>query len=261
MGYITRVSVDQKTCIGDGSCLEACPEIFQILPGERVASVNPEAVHYFETREDEIRCAAECCPSNSITIEESSSSTCRSSWMDQLQEILPPPNEAVNPPTNEDWAMVEKTFGMPLPSELFSFSRTYGTGTIRGKKNTAVSIYNPGQPEFIQILQFECQRLRDIRGTHKTLDKPFDVFPERGGLLPLGSDECDVWICWEVSGIPEKWPIIVRWSWGIFGMRRFELSLTEFLVRILKRQIELPGWPRPTFFDQIEFVPYRGNSA
>ena len=116
-------------------------------------------------------------------------------------------------------------------------------GTIRGAEATAVSISCPGYGGFAEIVEQECERFREIRGSAKSKDFPFDVFPDKAGLLPFGADECDVWLCWITTGNPNEWPIVVRWAWGTEGMRDFNMPLTEFLVNIIERKIELPCWP------------------
>ncbi len=39
-------------------------------------------------------------------------------------------------------------------------------------------------------------------------------------------------------------------------MRVFEMSLSELLVSLFERKIELPCFPLPTFVDDVRFIPY-----
>jgi hypothetical protein len=181
------------------------------------------------------------------------------SSIERLCELCPPPKVPICSPTASDWATVVSELGVHLPNELFRLCAVYGTGTFRGTETTALSVYCPGHKGFVPHMRLECERLQEIRGAHKTDDHPFDVFPAEGGWLPLGGDENDVWLCWVTKGDPKHWPIVVRWTWGVEGMRTFNLPLTEFLVAILERKIELPCWPDPAFVDDVQFVPYEGQ--
>jgi SMI1-KNR4 cell-wall len=177
--------------------------------------------------------------------------------IDRLQELIPPPQTPTCTSTAGDWLKIKSELGLDFPKELKEFCAVYGMGTFRGSETTAFSIYCPWRG-FVDDMRRENQRLREIRSPVKSEDYPFDVFPEEGGLLPLGSDECDAWLCWATKGLPDTWPIVVRWTWGLNGMQSFDLSLSEFLVSILKRKIELPCWPLPWFVDDVRFVPYEG---
>lgn len=62
-----KVKVDQDLCIGDGSCVEVCPEVFE-LRDDGLAYVlqenPPEELH------DKVKEAVEVCPVEAIIIEE-----------------------------------------------------------------------------------------------------------------------------------------------------------------------------------------------
>jgi len=61
-----KVRVDEDACVGDGTCVEVCPEIFE-MRGD-VAVIKMEEVS--EELEDSCREAAESCPVEAILIEE-----------------------------------------------------------------------------------------------------------------------------------------------------------------------------------------------
>ena len=61
-----RVRVDEETCVGDGTCVEICPEIFEMR--DDLAVVKMDEVP--EELEDKCREAAESCPVEAIIIEE-----------------------------------------------------------------------------------------------------------------------------------------------------------------------------------------------
>jgi ferredoxin len=61
-----KVRVDEELCIGDGTCVEICPEIFEMEDDIAVASVE-EVPEEFE---EKCREAAEACPVEAIIVEE-----------------------------------------------------------------------------------------------------------------------------------------------------------------------------------------------
>lgn len=61
-----RVHVDQDACIGDGSCVSVCPEIFE-MEGEVVRAKVEEVP---ENLQDSCQEAADVCPVEAIIIEE-----------------------------------------------------------------------------------------------------------------------------------------------------------------------------------------------
>lgn len=65
-GEAMRVMVDADECVGDGVCIEICPQIFKMV-GD-LAVVRKEAVP--QELEDLCREAAEACPADAIMIDE-----------------------------------------------------------------------------------------------------------------------------------------------------------------------------------------------
>ncbi|MFO0796384.1 MAG: hypothetical protein U0804_02845 [Gemmataceae bacterium] len=177
--------------------------------------------------------------------------------LEKFLHMFPPPKTPTGAPTANEWNRIQNKLSESLPDELFRFHAAYGVGTFRGEETTALSVCFPSAYDSIENTHHELQRLRDIRGASRSEDQPFDVFPDSGGLLPLGLDENDVWLCWATVGRPENWPIVVRWTWGVQGMRTFHMPLSELMVALFERTIELPCWPLPTFIDNVRFVPYQ----
>lgn len=62
-----RVSVDRDLCIGDGSCVEVCPEVFE-LRDDGLAYVILDNVP--EDLREKVEEAIEVCPVEAIRIEE-----------------------------------------------------------------------------------------------------------------------------------------------------------------------------------------------
>jgi len=61
-----KVRVDEEACVGDGSCVSICPEIFEM--GDDVAKTKMEDVP--GNLQQSCREAADVCPVEAIIIEE-----------------------------------------------------------------------------------------------------------------------------------------------------------------------------------------------
>jgi ferredoxin len=61
-----KVRVDEETCVGDETCVEICPELFEMNGDVAVAKVEDVP----EELEEKCREAAESCPVEAIIIEE-----------------------------------------------------------------------------------------------------------------------------------------------------------------------------------------------
>ena len=61
-----RVRVDEEACVGDGTCAEICPEIFEMRGDLAVVKMNDVPEEF----EEKCREAAESCPVEAIIIEE-----------------------------------------------------------------------------------------------------------------------------------------------------------------------------------------------
>ena len=64
-----RVHVDEDLCVGDETCVEICPEIFELQGDVAVAKID-EDEEVPEELEDACREAAESCPVEAIIVEE-----------------------------------------------------------------------------------------------------------------------------------------------------------------------------------------------
>ena len=61
-----KVRVDEDTCVGDGTCAEICPEVFEMR--DDVAVVKVEEIS--EELEESCREAVNSCPVEAISIED-----------------------------------------------------------------------------------------------------------------------------------------------------------------------------------------------
>ncbi len=63
-----KVAIDETICTGCGTCVEICPEVFEIQDEVAVNILGNKAI--LADYEESCREAAEACPVEAITIEE-----------------------------------------------------------------------------------------------------------------------------------------------------------------------------------------------
>ncbi|MBC2373031.1 SMI1/KNR4 family protein [Listeria booriae] len=158
-------------------------------------------------------------------------------YLEKLKTILSPPVKAVNSGSNIEWKDAEKKLGVEFPPDYKEFISTFGTGVI----DDFLWIYNPFTDNknvniFVQM--------KGNNAAYCTLkeefpdDYPYSVFPEIGGLLPLGvTDNGDV-LNWITT--PGKWTILV---YGGSGNFEYQGTITEFIFDVLSQNINCIVFP------------------
>src|SRR5262249_13026602 len=149
----------------------------------------------------------------------------------EITGVLPPPPKAVEAGPSGKLARVEDALSIRLPHDLWEYGTRYGTGRIV-LDTFYLLVYNPFSATFLACVEADCGTLRTLKQS-RSEDVPFDVFPERPGLLPLGTDVNGNMMFWLTEGEPENWPVVV-WPEGGDGneYQRFEMPLTSFLAKL-----------------------------
>lgn len=159
-----------------------------------------------------------------------------------MRLIAPPTDPKFAEPPSEGKGD-ERAVGIQLPTELISYASTYGSGVFVGKRTTRIQIFNPFSPHYITMVDFATNRLRAAREHGGESAIPFPIFPEKNGLLPIGSDDCGTQLCWHTQGLPDEWPILVQWERGMDGYEEVSIPFSDFLVKLFTRSIVFPCWP------------------
>jgi hypothetical protein len=170
--------------------------------------------------------------------------------IDALRTVLPPPASPVDPGDAGRWADIERQVGTPLPSDYKEFVAVYGAGKI----GDLLLVLNPfARNKHLNLLvQIErhLEALRELRETGE--DSEYTLFPEPGGLLPWGFSENGDILLWLTEGKPDLWPVVVNVGREP-TYERFDMSMTDFLARVLTHQVRSEALPedfpgqRPTF--------------
>ena len=154
--------------------------------------------------------------------------------IEDLMDIMPPPEVPIDS-HGGSWASVESAIGTVLPADYKAFIEKYGSGRI----NSFIWIFNPfsNHPQINLVNQVSVQ-LNVLKELVQDFGEecPYALFPENGGLLPVGiTDNGDV-IHWLTKGKPADWKIVVNEGRGP-KYEEFDSDLTTFLRKILMREI------------------------
>lgn len=161
------------------------------------------------------------------------------STFERLLGLAPPPTAPVDAGSPERWGEIEHAVGTGLPDDYKRFINAYGSGEFCD----LLWLLNPfSTGEGMNLLH----RLGPISDHYRMgRDKyfpercPYPIFPEPGGLLPLGGDTNGNNIFWITTGPPDRWSVVL-YDWrGGYDSERHEMPLVEFLVGWLSG--EIPG--------------------
>jgi len=174
---------------------------------------------------------------------------------DEVIKILPPPDKPVGALTDREFMERRNGDEFPLPDQYLEFLQIYGAGILThepadyltARSNAIMSFWSPTHPipEYDLFYQssriLQNWRLGEILlefgpgGTPPESPPPFKCAFERNGLLPFG-EYPSVDLCFEMSGHPSKWPIVIYDSF--YEQRRFEVEFWEFLHTALTDPID-----------------------
>jgi len=125
--------------------------------------------------------------------------------LERLRELLPPPAEPVEPGRPDSWPAVEATLGTRLPRDFKAFAERYGSGKV----DDFLYLFNP----------FAAGQ-----------DGNLPLFPEHGGVLPLGRTDNGDELYWVTDGDPDDWPVALLASRAAL-QELHRLPVTGFLGR------------------------------
>jgi hypothetical protein len=172
----------------------------------------------------------------------------------ELQALVPPPVTPFEVGTSDRWQEVEDRLGLKLPRDYKEFICAYGSGLFAG----LYVVHNPfAASRSINLLAYG-KRVCDLnRESRRSNPERFlyPYFPEPGGLFPWGHDENGNDYFWRTEGPPSDWLVVQDNNRGE-GIRVQPHSMTDFLVAILRREVEAlaSGYPRS---ENFVFHPYR----
>lgn len=145
--------------------------------------------------------------------------------LEKLVQLAPPPLQPVDAGASDQWTEVEAVFGVTLPNDYKRLINTYGAGTFCDQ----VCIISPF-PVLRNLKDFQAI-LRSYTHTQKRLPQycPFTIFPNPGGLLPIGTDLSGGTLYWLTQGQPDEWPLVL-YDDDNRQHETYKMTLTTFLA-------------------------------
>lgn len=163
------------------------------------------------------------------------------SEMSNLSELMPPPAEPLEVPSDEQWKQCERDLTY-LPSDYREFVQQYGTGVV----DDFLWVFNPAaENEHLNLFSQSKIILAALEESSREFPDVFTMprFPSRNGLLPFaGTDNGDN-IFWVVNGRnPDEWTI------AVMGPRSPELfrhhsGFVQFLISMIRSDLRCKVFP------------------
>jgi|SRR5262245_11127169 len=172
--------------------------------------------------------------------------------IEDLMAVLSPPSQPVFTGSVAAWQTVEHDLGLTLPSDLHDMCVRYGSGQVVG-----ITIYNPFSPHYQQVVRNMLTIFRGLRDDLGQAAVPFLLFPERSGLFPVGKEDHGGTLFWLTDGEPDQWPLVLTDT--TFKYEQLKMSLTMFLSKLVKKQIDCLLWDRSELvkcYPEIRFLPF-----
>jgi len=168
--------------------------------------------------------------------------------MSKLKEILiPPVGFVMNEP---NWTSLENSLNIVFPLDFKEFTECYGIGQIDYFININVPIVN--ESAYLEEVNYLCSNYTRFKREFPD-QYTFSVYPEKGGLFPLGNTDNGDEIWWLMDSEPAKWEIVIYESRS-WGFCRYQMGLVEFLYKILSKEIQCGIFPCEIPGDNIEFA-------
>ena len=181
--------------------------------------------------------------------------------IEDLLAILQPPAKPVEVRGNDNRKQVEQTLGLALPDDFWEYGERFGSGKIvysDVKSAIDLMIYNPYSSAYQAGVTADCDTLRTLKQSSSGDQIPYDVFPDKPGLLSWGNDVNGNTYYWLTEGSRNSWPLII-FDVNAYdnAFERFDMSMTSFLSKILDRAILPAMWQGADFFSVRSGISFR----
>jgi hypothetical protein len=170
----------------------------------------------------------------------------------ELRKLLPVPESPID--TDESvLAQNVEVLNVQFPEDYLSYGRVYGSGTI-SVRSYSWEIYSPFRTSYPQFVNDFVEAQSVYREAMDNFHVPLGLFPEPGGLLPFGHRD-EKYFTWKTDGQPDDWKVVEIWLYEDDGYQEFDMGFTEFLISVLKRTIQIPGFKSDWKKTDISFTP------
>lgn len=169
-------------------------------------------------------------------------------FLKKITELIIPPIDPINIGNEVLRRKTNEKLGIEIPEDYYSFISTYGLGLF----GNGLCVFNPfTENEFVNLfkkieeLSFSYNYMKQMdQNTRKQFRLnepeegegfPFDFYPKKNGILPWGHiDGGGLTFYWKTNN--DRWYVIAYSDDGYY--EKFEMSMTEFIFKLLTNQIE-----------------------
>lgn len=173
-------------------------------------------------------------------------------YLKEVKKVLLMPNQPLHTGNADKWHEFESSLGIILPEDYKEFIMTYGTGGI----DNFIWILTPFEHDeninFMAKMNVMLSSYEESKGKFPQYYK-HDVFPKSEGLLPWAYSENGDEIYWLTSSNPNKWSIVV-YETRSPQYHHYEMSMTEFLYKILTKELKCDAFPEDFPSEKPEFI-------
>lgn len=170
-------------------------------------------------------------------------------YLNKLTNLLIPPNNVDSISIKKNIKLVEERFDFKFPEDFIKFSTNYGAGQI----NEFISIYSAiNSTAYYEMIEKNCQYYRDFKKEFPDEYK-HSIFPEDGGLFPLGRTDGGSLMWWHTASKAENWFIVV-YDENSWDYEEYNMQLCEFIYKYFTKQIECEGFPDSLREEKLHFV-------
>ena len=170
------------------------------------------------------------------------------SIQDLTSSVVPPSS----PVDSDDstWVSAQRRLNLQLPDDLREFGTSFGTGEFV-VESIRIEVFNPLSKNYMATVEEHLAILAGNKGDDGPKRFPYELHPDRPGLLPWGSDIDGNELVWLTDGDVNEWPIVIRSEDGDF--EEFGGPLTTFLASVFQGTVKVAVWPSQFFANGVLF--------
>lgn len=173
-------------------------------------------------------------------------------YLKLLEEVLLKPDVVYNTGNIEQWSEFEKKIGVIFPCDYKKIINRYGTGGIGEFIWFLTPFVDDDNVNFLVKMNKMIESYQTSKQSFPDYYK-YDVFPEEGGILPWGYTENGDELYWKTALSSEEWKIVIYES-ASPDCSNYEMSLSEFLYKLIVKEIGCKIFPDNLFDGNVKYV-------
>lgn len=159
--------------------------------------------------------------------------------LNDLTRILPPPENPVEIPTEDQWSRCTAEFA-DLPLDFREFLNCFGSGSIYDVGDELyplLVIYSPFTNHQYTNMMKVCQGVAaTIRGLGDDVPEPnFKACPQKNGYLPVGITGSGALLLWKTESDKDNWKIT---GWDETELYPYNVGWMDYLVMSIRQEME-----------------------